>query len=540
MPAPLRFWGGDFMVWLLQISLILAALIVLIGGPYFGARYVAVMRGSAALSNKTQNTSRRNTFGLRSEPRFYGLLAIFVAILPAFIVALVALGAYVPAAQDRVLGNLIEDRLSAPEYEGMSVEDLTKRVDQMAFCAEVSANWMESEGDLAKQPRCLRKDFNQGVAEALIAEKDRIQNRAVLLIGLTLLAGFAASFLVAAPALPAQRIQERTTQVLLFLCSLVAVATMAGLIWTLAYNSWGFIEFGRTYNYGGAELLPQWAERVYGTRVWEELSEGQQRWHWLRDFLSFEYDPGAPNSAEKPGHRFGVLGIFFGTFAIGILALLVALPLGLLSAIYLSQFAPKAIRDWVKPILEILAGIPTIVYGFFALITVGPYLASFFSLFGYEGGPRMALVAGGVMGLMLIPFISSTAEDALSAVPKGMKDGALAMGSTKTESIFRVQFFAALPGIVGGILLAVSRAIGETMIVVVAAAQAPTWITLNPLAPQTTATVVIAARFGGAEDTEGTGVTLMAYAIGLVLLALTLVLNMFAIFVVRKFRARYE
>ena len=526
------------MVWLFQIGLILAALIVLIGGPYFGARYVAVMRGRGV--DAAAASGKRNRFGLRSEPRFYGLLAIFVATLPALFVAVVALGAYVPAAQDRVLGNLIETRLSTPEYADLSVEDMTDLADKMIFCAEVSANWMEAGGDVAKQPRCLRRDYNQGIAEQLIAERDRIQNSALWAIFLTLIAGFACSFLVAAPAIPAQRIQERTTMALLVIASLVAVATMAGLIWTLAYNSWGFIEFGRSYNYGGAELLPEWAQAAYGTRVWEELSDTQQSWHWLRDFLSFEYDPGAPNSADKPGHRFGVLGIFFGTFAIGVLALIVALPLGLLSAIYLSQFAPKSIRDWVKPVLEILAGIPTIVYGFFALITVGPLLADFFGYFGYTGGPRMALVAGAVMGLMLIPFISSTTEDALSAVPKGMRDGALALGSTKTESIFRVQFFAALPGIVGGILLAVSRAIGETMIVVVAAAQAPTWVTLNPLAPQTTATVVIAARFGGAEDTEGTGVTLMAYAIGFVLLMLTLLLNIFAIFVVRRFRARYE
>lgn len=527
------------MVWLLQIGLILAALIVLIGGPYFGARYVAVMRGKTAKPSPF-NKSKRNKFGLRSEPRFYGLLAIFVAILPALLVALVALGAYVPAAQDRVLGQLIDTRLSSPEFIDLPEEERIDLAEKMAFCTDVAANWMTAEGDTAKQPRCLRKDYNQGLPQALIAEKDRIQNGALITIILTLIAGFAASFLVAAPALPAQRIQERTTMALLVVASLVAVATMAGLIWTLAYNSWGFIEFGRTYNYGGPELLPEWTQSAYGTRVWEELTPRQQNWHWLRDFFSFEYDPGAPNSADKPGHRFGVMGIFFGTFAIGILALLVALPLGLLSAIYLSQFAPKGVRDWVKPILEVLAGIPTIVYGFFALITVGPLLADFFGWFGYEGGPRMALVAGAVMGLMLIPFISSTAEDALSAVPKGMRDGAFAIGSTKTESIFRVQFFAALPGIVGGILLAVSRAIGETMIVVVAAAQAPTWVTLNPLAPQTTATVVIASRFGGAEDTEGTGVTLMAYAIGFVLLILTLVLNMFAILVVRKFRARYE
>ena len=289
----------------------------------------------------------------------------------------------------------------------------------------------------------------------------------------------------------------------------------------------------------------------------QDLSDSQRRWHWLRDFFSWDYKPGAANSAEEPSHRFGVLAIFYGTFAIGLISLIVAVPLGLLAAIYVSQFSSRRFRAIAKPTLEILAGIPTIVYGYFALLAVAPFVQSGFMFFEqhsvqwirdiYNWLPletparRMALVAGMVMGFMLIPFISSTTEDALASVPKGMTDGALALGSTKSESLFRVQFFAALPGIVGGMLLAISRSIGETMIVFVAAGATPNAIlTLNPLAQQTTATVIIANRFGGAEDSEGTGVVYLAFTIGFVLLMLTLVLNLAAIYVVRRFRARYE
>ena len=289
----------------------------------------------------------------------------------------------------------------------------------------------------------------------------------------------------------------------------------------------------------------------------QDLSDAQRRWHWLRDFFSWDYKPGAANSAEEPSHRFGVLAIFYGTVAIGTIALLVSVPLGLLAAIFVSQFSSRRFKAVAKPTLEILAGIPTIVYGYFALLAVAPLIQSGFVYFEqhsiqwvrdvYNWLPletpqrRMALVAGMVMGFMLIPFISSTTEDALAAVPQGMRDGALALGSTKSESLFRVQFFAALPGIVGGILLAVSRAIGETMIVFVAAGATPNAVlTFNPLASQTTATVIIANRFGGAEDSEGTGVVYLAFTIGLVLLMLTLVLNLAAIYVVRRFRARYE
>ena len=299
------------------------------------------------------------------------------------------------------------------------------------------------------------------------------------------------------------------------------------------------------------------AQRSRAFVHFQDLTDAQRRWYWVRDFLSWDYKPGAANSAEEPSHRFGVLAIFYGTLVIAALAILVAVPLGLLAAIFVSQFATRQVKAIAKPALEVLAGVPTIVYGYFALLAVAPFLQSGFVFFEHNPiqwvrdvynwlpletpGRRMALVAGLVMGFMLIPFISSTTEDALAAVPKGMKDGALALGSTTSESLFRVQFFAALPGIVGGILLAVSRAIGETMIVFVAAGASPSkFFTLNPLEPQTTATVIIASRFGGAEDSQGTGVVYLAFTIGFVLLLLTLLLNLAAIYVVRRFRARYE
>jgi phosphate transport system permease protein len=218
--------------------------------------------------------------------------------------------------------------------------------------------------------------------------------------------------------------------------------------------------------------------------------------------------------------------------------MLVAVPLGLMTAIYLSEYASYNTRAWAKPIIEVLAGIPTIVYGFFALVTVGPFLNGLGTMLGLEIRATSALTAGVVMGIMIIPFISSLSDDIITQVPKAMRDGSLALGGTRSETVAKVVLPAALPGIVGAILLAVSRAIGETMIVVLAAGNAPV-LTANPFEAVSTVTVSIVNQLTGDQD-FASAQSLVAFALGLTLFVMTLVLNVVALVVVRKYREQYE
>ena len=219
--------------------------------------------------------------------------------------------------------------------------------------------------------------------------------------------------------------------------------------------------------------------------------------------------------------------------------MIVAIPLGLMSAIYLTQYAPAKFRSWMKPILEVLAGVPTVVYGYFAALTVAPALRDFAVSIGISNASsESALAAGVVMGIMIIPFVSSMADDSIAAVPSAMRDGSLAMGATQSETIKKVLIPAALPGVVGGVLLAVSRAIGETMIVVMAAGLAAN-MTANPFSSVTTVTTQIVQLLTGDQEFDSPK-TLAAFALGLVLFIVTLLLNLIALRVVKKYREAYE
>ncbi len=235
---------------------------------------------------------------------------------------------------------------------------------------------------------------------------------------------------------------------------------------------------------------------------------------------------------------FGWVPVFWGTLVITAVAMFVSVPVGLLTAIYLSEFASAQVRGVAKPLLEILAGVPTVVYGFFAVLVVAPALRDAGRALGFDVAPNTALAAGGVMGIMLIPFISSFADDALGAVPRSLRDGSLALGATQGETVRKVLFPAAVPGIVGGVLLAVSRAIGETMIVVMAAGLIAR-LTLNPLDSVTTVTVQIVTLLIG-DTAFDNPKTLAAFALGLMLLIVTLILNVIALNVVRKYRELYD
>ena len=253
-----------------------------------------------------------------------------------------------------------------------------------------------------------------------------------------------------------------------------------------------------------------------------------------------EFLTGLHWNPQDSGTGFGAVPLFWGTIFIGaIIAMAVAVPLGLMSAIYLTQYASATVRKWMKPLLEILAGVPTVVYGYFAALTVAPRVRDFAAWLGMANpSTESALAAGLVMGVMIIPFVSSMADDSIAAVPQAMRDGSLAMGATRSETIKRVLIPAALPGIVAGVMLAVSRAIGETMIVVMAAG-AVARLSANPFESMTTVTYQIVQMLTGDQEFDSPR-TLSAFALGLVLFIVTLLLNIVALRVVKRFREAYD
>ena len=352
--------------------------------------------------------------------------------------------------------------------------------------------------------------FNEG-AQALIEPYREAINRYNLIgIVLTLLIAFAGgafAFLRVRPDFRARTKVERTVMTVLLLASLVAILTTFGIFASLVFETFRFFSLVSPIDF------------FFGT-------------YWGPDPMS---------SADNPdGSRYGAIPLFWGTLFIGaIIAMIVAIPLGLMSAIYLTQYANPKVRKWVKPALEILAGVPTVVYGYFAALTVAPAIRDAAVAVGISGAStESALAAGVVMGVMIIPFVSSMADDSIAAVPSAMRDGSYAMGATKSETIKRVLFPAALPGIVAGIMLAVSRAIGETMIVVMAASTAAN-LSANPLDRMTTVTVQIVKLLTGEQSTDHP-TYLSAFALGLALFLVTLLLNVIALRVVKRFREAYE
>jgi len=334
------------------------------------------------------------------------------------------------------------------------------------------------------------------------ARYDWIATAAALLLAF---AGGAVAFTRVRPEFAARTQVERVVMLLLLAASLIAILTTVGIVASLLY------EAGRFF-----AVVPI-GDFLFGT-------------HWSPQVI----DP------RNPGATLGAVPLFWGTFFIGaVIAMAVAIPFGLMSAIYLTQYAAPATRRWMKPILEMLAGVPTVVYGYFAALTVAPAVRDLAVAIGVEwASSESALAAGLVMGVMIIPFVSSMADDAIAAVPAAMRDGSLAMGATSSETIRRVLLPAALPGVVGGVLLAVSRAIGETMIVVMAASGVAT-LTLNPFASTTTVTKQIVDLLTGEAEFDSPK-TLAAFALGLTLFVITLLLNIVALTVVKRYREAYE
>ncbi|HCR85741.1 MAG TPA: phosphate ABC transporter permease subunit PstC, partial [Alphaproteobacteria bacterium] len=257
-------------------------------------------------------------------------------------------------------------------------------------------------------------------------------------------------------------------------------------------------------------------------------------------FFGLEWSPQTAMRIDQAGSsgKFGIIPVFVGTFLITLIAMVISAPLGLLSAIYLSQYASKTFRNFVKPILEILAGVPTVVYGYFAAVTMGPFIRNACSGLGLDIASESALSAGIVMGIMIIPFIMSLSDDVMNAVPKSLSEASYGLGATKSETILKVVIPSALPGIVSAFLLAVSRAIGETMIVTMAAGLIAK-LTFNPFESVTTVTAQIVKLLVGDQEFDSAK-TLAAFALSLTLFVVTLLLNVAALIIVKKYREKYE
>ncbi len=463
----------------MTLSLILVIVLVLGGGAYLVARARAA--GFVGSGGRIG--------AVHSLPLYHGVFVAVAALAPALLLL-----AIWGIAGDGVVQSRVLSAVSAAQRPATPL-------DTAAFMNEVRGL---ASGDIAAA-------FNPAAATAApvyLATRSNY-NLIVGALAVTLFAfGALWGFSRLRPDFRARNRVERLVKWLLITASLVAILTTLGIVLSLVFESLRFFR----------QVSP--IEFLFGT-------------HW---------SPQTAIRADQVGSTgaFGAVPLFWGTIFIGaIIAMIVAIPLGLMAAIYLTQYADPAVRRYLKPMLELLAGVPTVVYGFFAALTVAPAVRDFAVRMGYtDASAESALAAGLVMGIMIIPFVSSMADDALAAVPQSMRDGSLAMGATKSETVKRVLVPAALPGIVGGVLLAVSRAIGETMIVVMAAGLAAN-LTLNPFSSVTTVTAQIVALLTGDQEFDSPK-TLSAFALGLALFVITLLLNIYALAVVKKYREAYE
>lgn len=451
---------------------------------------------------------------LHSLPAYYGQAVALAAAVPAALVMLVWLVVQPLMVEQRTLGLILPQDVGPGSSRDLVMSDIRRIAEGMGV---LIASGTATEGEvaaLATQPDAL-KDRLAAVNVALAAPISAHVAEAALVYRATMGAGQAAmavavlavavaGFLIAlwrvTPAFRARNVVERVVQALLIAASSLAILTTAGIIFSLVFESWHFFQ-----------LYP------------------------ARDFfLSLTWSP-----KFGGGSDLGLWPLLWGTLYVSFIALLVAVPIGLMAAIYLSEYASPALRSIAKPAIEVLAGIPSIVYGLFALMTVGPFIRDWLAQpTGLGDSSSSVMTAGVVMGIMLIPYVSSLSDDIINAVPQALRDGSYAIGATQSETIKQVVFPAALPGIVGAILMAASRAIGETMIVVLGAGAAAK-LDLNPFEAMTTVTVKIVSQLTG--DTEfASPETLVAFALGLTLFVFTLGLNVLALYIVRKYREQYE
>ncbi len=433
-------------------------------------------------------TGRQKLLSLHSLPGYHGYYVAIWALLPALLLLVLWL-----SLEPKVIVALIIDGLSSAE-RSMSAGEIDLLVNNIRNFA--LGDVVSGEIDSTLRDSALRYQHYATTSRSLLA---------ALAIGSATL-GAAFAWRRIRPDFRARNRVEQIINALLIAASSIAILTTIGIVMSVLFEAIRFFrEVPVTEFLFGLNWSPQTAIR--------------------------EDQVGSSGS-------FGAVPLFTGTLLITGIAMFVAIPVGLMTAIYLAEYASGRIRSVTKPVLEILAGIPTVVYGFFAALTVAPLIREAGETIGFDVASESALAAGIVMGIMIIPLVSSLSDDAISAVPRTIRDGALALGSTRSETMIKVILPAALPGIVGGILLAVSRAIGETMIVVMAAGLAAN-LTANPLQAVTTVTVQIVTLLVGDQEFDSAK-TLAAFALGLMLFIVTLGLNILGLQVVRRYREAYD
>jgi phosphate transport system permease protein len=458
-------------------ALLVALILLSVGAFWIGkSRSLAIVGGTRGVRN------------LHSLPSHYGVMTALWCALPALLV----IGVWL-VFQDAIILRLITAELPA------GVQALP--ADELSLVVNDVRNFIAGN---------VTPDSVSETVRIAGAEYLRLRGLSRMALTVLVLAMVVATVLIVrakiTPELRARNRVETVVEWLLIGCSTIAVFTTIGIVASVAFEAFRFFSMISPFDF------------LFGTT-------------WSPQMAIREDQVGSSGS-------FGAVPLFAGTLLISLIAMVIAVPIGLFSAIYLAEYAHPQFRTYAKPLLEVLAGVPTVVYGFFAALTIGPALRGWGEGFGLDVASESALAAGLVMGIMIIPFVSSLADDMISAVPQSLRDGAYALGATRSETIKQVVMRAALPGIVGGVLLAVSRAIGETMIVVMAAGLAAN-LTANPLEAVTTVTVQIVTLLVGDQEFDSPK-TLAAFALGLVLFIVTLALNVLALHIVRKYREQYE
>ena len=426
--------------------------------------------------------------------QYYGFYVSLWVLVPAILLALIWM-----FAADPMLTSAAKARMVAA-YPNLPDSFLSLK---MAQLVNIAAGYIKApDAVMAAQAELLR---------AAQASADRARS---LTLAAVMCVGFFYAFRRVSPELRARVLCEAFLRRLFFLSAVVAILTTIGIVASLLFEAVRFFREISLFDF------------FFGTH-WSPMTALRPGYAAAAD----EFVAGSTGS-------FGMVPVMAGTLLVAVIAMAVAVPIGLFSAIYTSEFASLRVRNIVKPTLEVLAGVPTVVYGFFAALTAAPFFRDLGLFVGLDVSSQSALAAGGVMGIMIIPFISSLSDDVITAVPQSLRDGAYGLGSTRGETITRVVFPAAFPGLVGAFLLAISRAIGETMIVVMAAGVAAN-MTINPLESVTTVTVQIVMLLTGDNEFDSVK-TLSAFALGMTLFVITLLLNVAALTASRRLGQRYE
>ena len=451
---------------------------------------------------------------LHSLPMYYGWYATCAVLIPSLAALVVWLVVQPMVIENRIAADLPAELIADPTAAELTMDEV-RRVAGGLDAAVAQGAMTENEASTIRTELTDVRDRLSAVGvalgstvtkEVLAAAQDYREmthwgaaGRTVLILALAVLGAFWG----VRSAEKDFRARNRVEQVvlgLLMAASSIAVLTTVGIVWSMLSETFQFFT----------------------------------KYPYQDFFFSLTWSPNF-----RGGSDLGILPLIWGTLYITLVSMLVSVPIGLFAAIYLAEYASRRTRSWVKPLIEIIAGIPTVVFGIFALVTVGPFLRDYFAEpFGFGNSGSSVMTAGIVIGILNIPFISSLSDDIINAVPQSLRDGSYGLGATKSETVRQVILPAALPGVVGAILMAASRAIGETMIVVMGAGAAAK-LSLNPFEAMTTMTVKIVGQLTGDTDFAAPE-TLVAFALGMTLFVITLGLNIFALWIVRKYREQYE